>query len=183
MRVISCIAFFVAVALAPAAFAQQPTFFVYAEGSAQGPLEGDSQAIGRVRHIEGLQFHHDLRTDIDPVAGRLNGPYEFAPLTFVKATDPSTPQWHQAAITAERLNPVTFTFYRIDSTLGEVPYYRITLTDAYVDEVRQWAPSADSQRGRESISLTFGTIKWEFIAPDGSTLTEATADWAPSALP
>jgi type VI secretion system Hcp family effector len=74
----------------------------------------------------------------------------------------SSPEFLAAASTNETLTSVVINFYRTDRTGREVNYYRVTLTDAGVVEVRQYNGGTDVL---EDDSFTFRKVEQQdFIA-------------------
>ncbi len=70
----------------------------------------------------------------------------------------SSPQFLTAVSTNETLTSVVINFFRTDRQDRNVNYYRVTLTDATVSQVRQYTTGAEVL---EDDSLTFRKIQHE----------------------
>lgn len=104
-------------------------------------FKGDDGATGRnAGVITVLAYTGGLKNTMSiggATGGAGAGKAELSAVTITKVMDGSSPQFLFAAATGQRLKSVVITFSRTDRTGREVPYYRITLTDAFVSVVAQ----------------------------------------------
>ena len=114
-------------------------------GVKQGVFKGDDNASGKVAagliNVTGYQF--DLTVPRDPSTGLPSGKRVYKPLIVTHVMGGSSPEFLAAAATNEDLKSVVINFYRTDRMGREVNYYRVTLTDATVTEVRQYNGGTD----------------------------------------
>ncbi len=114
-------------------------------GVRTGVFKGDDNAGARVGagliNVTGYQF--DLTVPRDASSGLPTGKRIYKPLIATHVVGGSSPEFLGAAATNERLTSVVINFYRTDRTGKEVNYYRVTLTDAFVTEVRQYNGGTD----------------------------------------
>ena len=131
-------------------------------GVKQGKFRTDASLRGVSAGIAVYALTEDIKVPFDASSGLGSGRPQNSPVTIVKELDASSPQFFEAAVTDERLTSVACTFYR---TTGGEPmraYYRITLTNASVVEVKD---SGDGVNGSapgdelERISFTYQKIE------------------------
>jgi len=161
--------------------AENASFYVTISDGGGTFFPGDAVAAGREGLIRGFQYHHARSRDFDPATGVSTSDASFAPLTFIKPIDQSTPLL-QLSMTGGGIIPlVTLDFWRLDSSgsSAEVKYFTITLTDALIVDIRAWAPAdpAETATAREAITMTFDTITWDFLDPPPQTSSQAS--WSP----
>ena len=79
-------------------------------------------------------------------------------------------------VSNENLNSVVIRFYRPARSGVEEQYYTVTLTNARIVGIMPIHSSADAQSAkvpmRESISLTFDTITFEYMSDDGAIIAQ-----------
>lgn len=133
-------------------------------GKVQGAFKGDDSATAKgsvgLINVTGYQF--DLTVPRDASSGLPSGKRTYKPLVATHVMGGSSPEFLAAASTNETLTSVVINFYRTDRTGREVNYYRVTLTDAGVVEVRQYNGGTDVL---EDDSFTFRKVEQQdFIA-------------------
>ncbi len=106
--------------------------------------------------VTGYQF--DIVSPRDSATGQASGKRQFKPVVVTHVMGGSSPQFLTAAATNETLTSVVINFFRTNREDGSVNYYRVTLTDATVSEVRQYTSGADLL---EDDSFTFRKIQQE----------------------
>lgn len=156
------------------------SFDVTIEGTKQGRFKGER---GKGDKIAGLAFHYDVKSPRDAATGMASGKRQHGAITFTKAIDSSSPQIFQALISNEVLKSVLFEFRNTNANGEEMVFYQVTLTNATISEVEQYAGMSGSGGARhsgesdnsplEDVSLTFQKI--EVVSQVGKTT--ATDDW------
>ena len=158
------------------------SFDVTIEGTKQGRFKGER---GRDK-IAGLAFHYDVKSPRDAATGMASGKRQHGAITFTKAVDSSSPQIFQALIGNEVLKSVLFEFRGTSADGQEMIFYQMTLTNASISEVEQYAgmsgqvTTAEAKHSGvadssllEDVSLTFQRI--EVVSQVGKTM--AADDW------
>lgn len=129
-------------------------------GHTQSVFKGDDNASARAGAgqitVSGYQF--DLTAPRDIASGQATGKRVYKPLIATHVMGGSSPQFLAAAAVAERLTSVVINFYRTDRNGRDVNYYRVTLTDAFVSEVRQYTGGTDVL---EDDSFSFQKVEQE----------------------
>jgi type VI secretion system secreted protein Hcp len=145
-------------------------------GAKQGKFPADALR-GVPAGIAVYALTEDIKVPYDASSGQSSARPQNSPVTIVKELDASSPLFFEAAVTNERLTSVACTFYR---TTGGEPmhaYYRITLTNASVVQVKD---SGDGVNGSapgdelERISFTYQKIEVQDL--DSNTIV--IDDWA-----
>jgi len=133
-------------------------------GQVQGAFKGDDFAIGKnsVGLINVLAFSAELNSPRDAATGLPTGKRVWKPVVATHLLGGSSPQFMGAAARNENLKSVTINFYHSDRAGKEINYYRVTLTNASVSNVRQYSSGGDVL---EDDSFTFQKIEeQDFIA-------------------
>ena len=156
------------------------SFDVTIEGTKQGRFKGER---GKGDKIAGLAFHYDVKSPRDAATGMASGKRQHGAITFTKAVDSSSPQIFQALIGNEVLKSVLFEFRGTSADGQEMIFYQMTLTNASISEVEQYAGMSGTAEARQSgasdgspledVSLTFQKI--EVQSQVGKTM--AVDDW------
>ena len=132
---------------------------------------GSSQKEGRADTSDVFEIEHHIHQPIDPTTGQATGVRVHSPLRIVKVVDKATPGFHKALCTGQNLSKVELMFYRIDpTTRQEKEYYRITLQQARIVDMRPYMPMSfvpanESYRHMEQVSFVYETIEWNWL-PD-----------------
>ena len=143
----------------PASAAVGVTINMKVKGRHQGDFKGDDNAPARLAGlitVTGYQF--EIVSPRDPATGQASGKRSFKPVVVTHVVGGSSPQFLTAASTNEVLTSVVINFFRTDREDRSVNYYRVTLTDATVSEVRQYTSGADVL---EDDSFTFQRVQHE----------------------
>jgi type VI secretion system secreted protein Hcp len=159
------------------------SFDVTIEGTKQGRFKGER---GKGDKIAGLAFHYDVKSPRDAATGMASGKRQHGAITFTKAIDSASPQIFQALIGNEVLKSVLFEFRSTNANGEEMVFYQMTLTNASIGEVEQYAGApglvttteakhsgASDSSPLEDVSLTFQKI--EVQSQVGKTM--AMDDW------
>jgi type VI secretion system Hcp family effector len=132
-------------------------------GRIQGTFKGDDNASGKLVGtiaVTGYQF--EVSSPRDPASGAATGKRVYKPLVVTHVLGGSSPEFLAAATTDEDLTSVVINFYRTGRDGREVNYYRVTLTDAFVSDVRQYTGGTDVM---EADSFVFRKVEQQdFIA-------------------
>lgn len=144
------------------------------ESMVQGKFMAESmraKAVEKANKIDVVSVASELTSPRDIASGLATGKRQHKPLTIVKQSGASSPQFFRAAISNENLKKVVIEFYKADGRTGqEALFYTITLEDASVANFRQY--STDTNLFDE-IKLTFRKITVE----SATGKTAATDDW------
>ena len=128
----------------PAIAAVGVTINMKVTGKKQGVFKGDDNAAARLDGlitVTGYQFEVD--SPRDATTGQASGKAVFKPVIVTHVMGGSSPQFLTAASTNETLTTVVINFFRTDRQGRDVNYYRVTLTNASVSEVRQYSSGAE----------------------------------------
>ncbi|MEE4359010.1 MAG: Hcp family type VI secretion system effector [Desulfococcaceae bacterium] len=141
------------------------TSYLTLEGTSQGPIEGDCDQSGREKKILVYALDHRIEIPRDTHTGLATGQRIHHPLTISKRLDPASPLIGRACATGERMSKFDLDFYQIDKEGKEVLYYKISLSDAIVVEVKNYFPltfldSSKSYPHMEQVSFTYSKIIW-----------------------
>jgi type VI secretion system secreted protein Hcp len=112
-------------------------------GQKQGAFKGDDNATGKavgLITVTGYKFELVVPTD---ASGLPTGRRHYNPMVVTHVMGGSSPQFLDAAATNENLKSVVVNFFRTDRTGKDVNYYRVTLTNAHVVDVRQYTSGAE----------------------------------------
>ena len=123
------------------------------QGIFKGEDNGSPKAAGLIT-VTGYQF--DVSSPRDPASGLPTGKRIYKPLVVTHVMGGSSPEFLAAAADNEILSSVVINFFRTDRIGKEVNYYRVTLTNAFVSEVRQYNGGTDIL---EDDSLSFQKVE------------------------
>jgi type VI secretion system Hcp family effector len=146
-------------------------------GAKQGKFQTDAALHGAPAGIAVYALSEDIKVPYDTSTGLGTAKAQNSPVTIVKELDASSPQFLEAAVTNERLTSVACTFYRAAGGEPMHAYYRITLTNASVVEVKD---SGDGINGSapgdelERISFTYQKIEMQDLDSNTAVLD----DWS-----
>ena len=111
----------------------------------QGVFKGDDNPTARAGAgqitITGYQF--DVSAPRDASTGQAAGKRIYKPLIATHVLGGSSPQFLAAAASGENLTSVVINFYKTDRSGRDINYYRVTLTTAFVSEVRMYTGGTD----------------------------------------
>ena len=129
-------------------------------GQKTGVFKGDSVQKGHEDQILVSSFLFELTSPRDAATGLPTGKRSFHPVTITKQVNQSSPQILSAASTNENLKSVVINFWQTTRTGTEVNYYRVTLTNASISDVRQFSAGATVS---EDVSFTFQKIEQDSL--------------------
>lgn len=113
-------------------------------GTVQGLFKGDDNAGPRAANqINVTDYQFELTAPRDIASGQASGKRVYKPMVITHVMGGSSPQFLRAAATGERLKSVVINFYRTDRSGRDVNYYRVTLTDAFLSDVKQYSGGTD----------------------------------------
>ncbi len=141
------------------------TSYLTLEGNDQGPIEGDCVQAGREKTILVYGLDHRVEIPRDTHTGLASGQRIHHPLTVMKRMDPASPLISKACCTGEHMAKFELDFYHIDDAGKEVLYYKISLEDAIIVEVKTYYPltfldSSKPYPHMEAVSFTYSKIIW-----------------------
>ena len=156
------------------------------KGEKQGNITdgaGDAKSIGTLtkkgheKEILVWAWDHAVTQPTDVASGGASGTRVHSPVVVTKQFDKSSPLLYQALCMGETLTSVETRFYRIEGS-QEVEYFKITLEDAKITEVKSWMPNFQDKslahlQQMEDVAFRYTKIIWENIA----TSTTAEDDW------
>ena len=114
-------------------------------GQKQGAFKGDDFSVGKnsAGLINVLAFSAEINSPRDPATGLPTGKRQWKPVVATHLLGGSSPQFMGAAAENENLKSVVINFYHSDRAGKEINYYRVTLTNATVGNVRQYSSGGD----------------------------------------
>jgi len=133
-------------------------------GQREGAFKGDDFATAKnsVGLINVLGYSSEIMSTGGSTTGAGAGKRTWKPLIVTHLMGGSTPEFLGAAATNENLKSVVINFYHADNRGQEINYYRVTLTNATVSDVRDYTSGGDVV---EDDSFNFQKIEeQDFIA-------------------
>jgi type VI secretion system secreted protein Hcp len=129
----------------PASAAVNVRITLAVNGQKQGAFKGDdfSTARNSLGLINVIAFSAELTAPRDASTGQGTGKRSWKPLVVTHLLGGSSPQFMDAAATGENLKSVVINFYHSDNRGREINYYRVTLTNAALTDVRQYSSGGD----------------------------------------
>jgi type VI secretion system secreted protein Hcp len=125
-------------------------------GKKTGVFKGDSNQKGRQDQILVSSYSFEVDSPRDTASGQASGKRQYKPITITKELNGSSPQLLGACSNNEVLDSVVINFYKSDRTGKESNYYRVTLTNASISQVRQYSSGSAVSEG---VSFTFQKIQ------------------------
>ena len=143
-------------------------------GKLQGAFKGDdfATAKGSVGLINVTNYQFEVTVPRDAATGLPTGKRIYKPLIATHVMGGSSPEFLAAAANNETLTSVVINFYRTDRSGKEVNYYRVTLTDANVVDVRQYNGGTDVL---EDDSFTFRKVEQQDLIAHTDFVDDLTA--------
>jgi type VI secretion system secreted protein Hcp len=96
-------------------------------------IHGSVNVAGREGAIEVLQFGHSIYIPTDTDTGELTGTRKHGGVSIVKAFDAASPYLFKACCKGQKLKQAALTWYKIDDSGQEVPYYQHVLEGVKVN--------------------------------------------------
>jgi type VI secretion system secreted protein Hcp len=129
-------------------------------GQAQGAFKGDDFATAKnaTGLIDVLGYSAEIVSPRDPATGQATGKRIWKPIVVTHLLGGSSPEFLAAAATNENLTKVVISFFHTNSRGQEVLYYRVTLTNASLSDVRDYTSGGDVL---EDDSFVFQKIEQE----------------------
>jgi type VI secretion system secreted protein Hcp len=153
-------------------------FYITITGAATGKFKGESPDPKHPDDMEGLAYSYEVKSPRDLATGQASGKRQHGAITITKEWGAASPQLFNALVKNEQLSTVVFTFMTTDQTTGgQVAYYKVTLRNAYIAQIRSFKDLTYqreySTKELESISFTFQKIEIECL----TAKTTASDDW------
>lgn len=144
----------------PAAAAVGVRITMTVTGHTQGAFKGDdfTTAKNATGLIDVLGYSSEIVSPRDASTGQATGRRIWKPIVVTHLLGGSSPEFLAAAATNETLTKVVISFFHTNSRGQEVLYYRVTLTDANVSDVRDYTSGGDVL---EDDSFVFQKIEQE----------------------
>lgn len=161
--------------------------FMSLEGINQGLLTAGAfteDSVGNI-YVEGHEdefivqaFNHEITIPRDPQSGQPSGPRVHGAMTVTKVFDKSSPLLYNALSSGERLTSSVITWYRTSSMGTQEAYFKMSLEDAVIVNIRAYMPNCqDPAYGSfthlEEVSLSYRKIIWEHLVAG----TSGEDDW------
>jgi type VI secretion system secreted protein Hcp len=124
-------------------------------GIRTGAFKGDDNARSNDL-ISVIAFQYELQSPRDPATGLPTGKRVHKPVTITHEMGGSSPEFLNSAATNETLTKVVINFFRTDRTGKDINYYRVTLTNGSISDVRQYS---SGNVVLEDVSFTFQKIE------------------------
>jgi len=148
----------------PAAAAVGVRITMAVTGHSGTVFKGDDFATGKnaIGLINVLGYSAEIVSPRDAATGQATGKRIWKPVVVTHLMGGSSPEFFAAAATNENLKSVVISFFHTTNHGQEVLYYRVTLTNANVSDVRDYTAGGDVL---EDDSFTFQKIEQQdFIA-------------------
>lgn len=124
-------------------------------GNHTGDFKGDDGGRPNIINVLAYQYELQAPNSISSGGGGA-GKVVHKPVTITHLLGGSSPQFLFSAATAEVLTKVEINFYRVSRNGTEENYYRVTLTDAVITDVKQYTAGDNV---REDIDFIYRKIE------------------------
>ncbi|MBQ4489371.1 MAG: Hcp family type VI secretion system effector [Ruminobacter sp.] len=154
------------------------TMYMKVTGKNQGEIKGSCDQGGDKKDkILVYGTDHQVEIPRDTHTGLPTGQRIHLPISITKAKDVASPKLFAACCKGEQVS-VELDFYRISPTGEEELYFKITLEDAIIVNIKEYTPLTflpDNKpyHDMEDVSFTYSKITWSYV--DGNV--EFTDDW------
>jgi type VI secretion system secreted protein Hcp len=144
-------------------------------GQRQGVFKGDdfTTAKDAIGLLNVVGFSAEVTSPRDASSGQATGKRIWKPLVVTHVVGGSTPEFLAAAATNENLKSVVINFYRSTNKGQELNYYRITLTNANLSDVREYTSGGDVL---EDDSFAFQKIEQDDLVAKTIFIDESNTD-------
>lgn len=140
-----------------------------AEGTRQGKFKGESLRQKQSDKIELAGYFMEITSPRDAASGAASGRRVFQPVTLLKATGASSPQFLAALSTNELIKKVVIEFWKNDPSGMEVNFYTVTLENVAVTGFKQFTGPLEMEKFNpannailyDEIKLTYQRITQE----------------------
>lgn len=157
------------------------------EGTSQGLISGGCNtpdSIGNIyqeAHEDEIlveAYSHEIAVPTDVQSGMTSGQRMHKPMVITKVFDKSSPLLAQALCTGEKMTKCELKFYRTSMDGVQEEYYKISLEDAVINNIRPYMPNCQDPgmshfTHLEDVSFTYRMITWEHVVAG----TAASDDW------
>ena len=141
------------------------------KGQKQGFFTGDNPAAkGGANLINVSGYQYSVTSPRDPASGPPTGKRQHKPVVITHELGASSPQFFGATVNNENLVTVVINFFKTQANGKEVNFYRVTLTNATISELKQYS---SGNTVLEDISFTFQKIEQADLVAG----TSAQDDW------
>jgi type VI secretion system secreted protein Hcp len=132
--------------------------FASIEGTKTGKFKGDSKLKPHADETTVLAYGYGVVSPRDAASGLPTGKRMHKPLVITKEVGAASPQILNSLSTNENLKSVVVNFWKTDNRGGSLNYYRVTLTNGSISEVKQYTANGGVL---EDVSFTFQKIRQE----------------------
>lgn len=148
-----------------------------------GDIKGESTDKDHKDWVMILSYSHAIKQPPSvtqkTAGGRTAEAVEHSEFQIVKLLDAATPKLYEAACKGTHLPEVVIELWRAG---GEpLKYMSFKLKEVLISGIIQDGnPSGDAKFPTEIVSMTYGTIEWEYTKqkPDGSAAGQVAAKWS-----
>jgi type VI secretion system secreted protein Hcp len=142
-------------------------------------IKGSVKIKGREECIEIYGFNHEVRIPTDNDTGALTATRKHGNFSIIKEYCAATPVLNKACTSGQTLKELNLAWYRIDEDGKEQEYFRHTLYDVKVVNVKSIIDDVKDKTKehighREEVSFRYRKIKWTYL--DGNI--ETSDEWA-----
>jgi type VI secretion system Hcp family effector len=134
------------------------------EGSKQGKFIAEGLKGKFQGKTELLGYIQEITSPRDVASGMAAGRRSYMPITLLKATGGSSPQFFSAITTNEVLKSVLIEFYRPDPSGNgtEIPAYTVLLENVTVSGYKQFIGPLDNEQFNPGNTILYDEIKLTF---------------------
>jgi type VI secretion system secreted protein Hcp len=133
------------------------SIFMKATGQKTGAFLGDSTQRLHESETVVLAYSYELVSPRDAASGLPTGKRQHKPIQITKVLSSNSPQFLNALSTNEVLTTVVINFFKTDAKGAPLNYYRVTLTDGSLSDIKQHSISGGDVT--EEYSFTFRKIE------------------------
>ena len=123
-------------------------------------------------------FDHGVKKPTDIQSGQVTGPRQHRVCKITKLVDRVTPILYKTMCKGEQCDEVVAEFYRTDNVGNTDIYYKVTLEEAVIVDIKTYIPNClvpdnANLAHLEDVSFSYKKIKWEHTAAQ----TQGTDSW------
>lgn len=143
--------------------------YVKIAGTTQTTINGESPRDKWKDWIPVLNFQHNIEGPIDVSTGGSTGSAKHGSITFTKQWGAATPQLLNAVHLREMLATLEFVFRYTPPEGGEQDFYKITLTNAYITNIKYYQSAMTKDIGStdvlqlEDVSVSYDKIQHDHV--------------------
>jgi len=157
------------------------------EGTSQGNISAGcntADSVGNIyqeAHEDEIlveAYSHEITVPTDVQSGQTSGQRMHKPMVITKVFDKSSPLLAQALTSGEKMTKCELIFYRTSMDGVQEQYYKVSLEDAVITNIRSYMPNCQDPgmahfTHLEEVAFTYRMITWEHLVSS----TSASDDW------